>query len=538
MNFQCSTMNPEERIKNLMTKMETWLFIIISLCVAAFLKSLYDFFFPKLNLPPGPTRVPLIGNFLLFRKSLVDFEPVIRNLHSKYGPILTVHFGSRPVIFVSSDSLSHQALVQKGAVFADRTEALPISKIFSSNKHTISTAFYGPTWRVLRRNLTTEILHPSWVRSYAHARKWVLGILLSRVTGHSGPVRVVDHFRYAMFYLLVLMCFGDKLKENQIREIETIQRRLLLRFRRVNILSFWPRLRMLLFRKHWEEALQLRKDQEGIILPHTRARQQLKQQLRSKEQEDDSDPGSSSSSTEYVLSYVDTLLDLQLPEEENRKLSEGEMVSLCSEFLNGGTETTSTTLQWIMANLVKHPHIQAKLFEEISGVVGEGGEEVKREDLQKMPYLKAVILEGLRRHPPAHFLLPHSVTQDTTLEGFAIPKNTLVNFMVADMGWNPKIWDDPMAFKPERFMNSKGNGVEAFDVTGRKEIRMIPFGAGRRICPGYELAILHLEYFVANLVLNFEWRAVDGDEVDLSEEQGFTVEMKNPLQVHLSPRRK
>ncbi|RVW21604.1 Cytochrome P450 89A2 [Vitis vinifera] len=155
-----------------------------------------------------------------------------------------------------------------------------------------------------------------------------------------------------------------------------------------------------------------------------------------------------------------------------------------------------------------------------------------------MPYLKAVILEGLRRHPPAHFLLPHSVTQDTTLEGFAIPKNTLVNFMVADMGWNPKIWDDPMAFKPERFMNSKGNGVEAFDVTGRKEIRMIPFGAGRRICPGYELAILHLEYFVANLVLNFEWRAVDGDEVDLSEEQGFTVEMKNPLQVHLSPRRK
>ncbi|CBI26442.3 unnamed protein product, partial [Vitis vinifera] len=285
--------------------METWLFIIISLCVAAFLKSLYDFFFPKLNLPPGPTRVPLIGNFLLFRKSLVDFEPVIRNLHSKYGPILTVHFGSRPVIFVSSDSLSHQALVQKGAVFADRTEALPISKIFSS---------------------------------------------------HSGPVRVVDHFRYAMFYLLVLMCFGDKLKENQIREIETIQRRLLLRF----------------------------------------PRQQLKQQLRSKEQEDDSDP------------------------EENRKLSEGEM-----------------------------------LFEEISGVVGEGGEEVKREDLQKMPYLKAVILEGLRRHPPAHFLLPHSVTQDTTLEGFAIPKNTLVNFMVADMGWNPKIWDDPMAFKPERFMNSK-----------------------------------------------------------------------------------
>ena len=279
----------------------------------------------------------------------------------------------------------------------------------------------------------------------------------------------------------------------------------------------------------------MRKDQEGIMLPHIRARQQLKQQIRSKQQEDNSNPGSSSSSSEYVLSYVDTLLDLQLPEEES-KLNEGEMVSLCAEFLSGGTETTSTALQWIMANLVKHPHIQSKIFEEISGVVEEGRQEVREEDLQKMPYLKAVILECLRRHPPLHFLLPHSVTRDVTLGGFVIPKDTVVNFMVADVGWNPRTWEDPVAYKPERFMNKEGNGVEAFDVTGRKEIKMIPFGAGRRICPEHDLAIFHLEYFVANLVLNFERRAVDGEEVDLSEKQELTIVMKNPLQVHLSPR--
>ena len=279
----------------------------------------------------------------------------------------------------------------------------------------------------------------------------------------------------------------------------------------------------------------MRKDQEGIMLPHIRARQQLKQQIRSKQQEDNSNPGSSSSLSEYVLSYVDTLLDLQLPEEES-KLNEGEMVSLCAEFLSGGTETTSTALQWIMANLVKHPHIQSKIFEEISGVVEEGRQEVREEDLQKMPYLKAVILECLRRHPPLHFLLPHSVTRDVTLGGFVIPKDTVVNFMVADVGWNPRTWEDPVAYKPERFMNKEGNGVEAFDVTGRKEIKMIPFGAGRRICPEYDLAIFHLEYFVANLVLNFERRAVDGEEVDLSEKQELTIVMKNPLQVHLSPR--
>ncbi|RVW78659.1 Cytochrome P450 89A2 [Vitis vinifera] len=202
-----------------------------------------------------------------------------------------------------------------------------------------------------------------------------------------------------------------------------------------------------------------------IMLPHIRARQQLKQQIRSKQQEDNSNPGSSSSLSEYVLSYVDTLLDLQLPEEES-KLNEGEMVSLCAEFLSGGTETTSTALQWIMANLVKHPHIQSKIFEEISGVVEEGRQEVREEDLQKMPYLKAVILECLRRHPPLHFLLPHSSDPRCDLGRVCDTKDTVVNFMVADVGWNPRTWEDPVAYKPERFMNKEGNGVEAFDVTG------------------------------------------------------------------------
>jgi cytochrome P450 len=172
---------------------------------------------------------------------------------------------------------------------------------------------------------------------------------------------------------------------------------------------------------------------------------------------------------------------------------------------------------------------------EIKGVVvGDGEKEVKEEDLHKLPYLKAVVLEGLRRHPPAHFVLPHAVTEDVVLDGNLVPKNASLNFMVADMGWDPKVWEDPMAFKPERFLS--GGGGEVFDITGSREIKMMPFGAGRRICPGFGLAMLHLEYFVANLVWNFVWKAVDGDEVDLSEKQEFTVVMKCPLKAHLSPR--
>ncbi|KAK2641374.1 hypothetical protein Ddye_023137 [Dipteronia dyeriana] len=152
---------------------------------------------------------------------------------------------------------------------------------------------------------------------------------------------------------------------------------------------------------------------------------------------------------EYVLSYFDTLFDMQLPVEK-RKLDDHQIMSLCSEFLGAGTDTTSTALQWVMANLVKCPNIQEKVFEEIKGVVGiDYKEEIKEDDLQKMPYLKAVNLESLRRHPPTHFVLPHAVTEDMVLNGYLIPKNASINFMVAVMGWDGKVWEDPMEFKPE-----------------------------------------------------------------------------------------
>ncbi|GAV67166.1 p450 domain-containing protein [Cephalotus follicularis] len=119
-------------------------------------------------------------------------------------------------------------------------------------------------------------------------------------------------------------------------------------------------------------------------------------------------------------------------------------------------------------------------------VVSDGEDEVKEDDLKKMSYLKAVILEGLRRHPPGHLVLPHKVTESGVLGGHLFPKNGTVNFMVADTGWDPKVWEDPMEFKPERFMATTDNGRgEVFDITGSREIKMMPFGAGRRICRGF-----------------------------------------------------
>ncbi|XVE62352.1 hypothetical protein DITRI_Ditri06bG0111300 [Diplodiscus trichospermus] len=298
------------------------------------------------------------------------------------------------------------------------------------------------------------------------------------------PVRVVDHFRYAMFCLLVLMCFGDKLNQEQIREIENVQRRLLIGVvGRFNVLNFWPKLTRVLLRKHWKEFLRVVDEQEKLLVRLIRSRKEVEERLN---------------------------------RQEKRKLTEEEIVSLSCEFLDAGTDTTSTALQWIMANMVKYPHVQDKLFMEIKQVLRAGEEEIKEDDLQKIPYLKAVILEGLRRHPTW----------------------TFCSASYSEMGWDPKVWEDPMTFKPERFLTNDKNSGEVFDITGSREIKMMPFGVGRRICPGLGLAMLHLEYFVANLVWNFEWKAIDGDEVNLEEKPEFTVVMKTPLQAHIYPRKR
>ncbi|KAH6815375.1 cytochrome P450 [Perilla frutescens var. frutescens] len=508
--------------------MEAWFIITVSLCLAALLKPLLSLFSPrKKNLPPGPPTLPLIGSpiWLLSPISELDFEQVLRRLKLRYGPLIAVKIAHRSLVFVSGHSIAHQALVQNGAVFADRPDPPPTITYLTAPRKTISSSSYGPTWRLLRRNITQEILHPSRVRGYSASRRWVLSLLIDRLRGAAesdSAVKVIDHFQYAMFCLLVLMCFGVKLQENQIKEIETVQRKFMLSYQRFDALNYWPRLGRIIFRNRWKELIQLRDEQDRTLIPLIRARAESKKRRNANE-----------NLNESLVAYVDTLVDLILPEEK-RKLHEQEMVSLCSEFLNGGTDTTSTALQWIMANLVKNPEIQSKLYEEIIATVGGEKQVVEEEDLQKMAYLKAVVLEALRRHPPGHFVLPHKVKEEVELNGYRIPKDAQVNFMVADMNWDPEVWEAPMEFKPERFVAAcEGEG---FDVTGSREIKMMPFGAGRRVCPGYDVALLHLKYFVANLIRRFEWKPIEGDGVDLTEKAEFTIVMKNPLRATISPR--
>ncbi|KAJ9564016.1 hypothetical protein OSB04_009176 [Centaurea solstitialis] len=503
--------------------METWFVVVVSLCMAALIRSIVFLLLRRKKLPPGPSF--LSSNLLLLRLSP---GALITNLKSKYGPLITLSIGFRPSIFVSDHALAHQILIQKGAIFSD-----PPPNFLQRN---IGSTCYGPTWRLLRQNLASEALHPSRVKSYAWARNWVLHILIGRLqvaAEAADGIQVVKHFQFAMFSLLVLMCFGEKLDDRQINKIARVQRDMLLGLGsgRFTVLTAFPKLGKILFRNRWKQFEKLVKDKERVLIPLIKSRIDAIHSVHQL-------------GNDRVVAYVDTLTNLRLPEEGTNagnggKLTDKDMVSMCSEFLNAGTDTTSTALQWIMANLMKHPDIQNKLYDEIVSVVGPPppplGEKpectINEEDVQKMPYLKAVVLEGLRRHPPAHFVVPHRVTEEVEVEGYVIPEGASVNFFVAEMGWDPKVWDDPKEFKPERFLLNGG-----FDVSGSKGIKMMPFGAGRRMCPASDLALLLLEYFVANLIWFFRWNVVNGHGVDLSEKVEFTVVMKNPLKTQITSR--
>ncbi|GMP35167.1 hypothetical protein CsSME_00007729 [Camellia sinensis var. sinensis] len=312
----------------------------------------------------------------LINENFSNLEPILRRVRTKHGPILTLHIGSRPSIFITTCELADRALFQNATIFANHPQAIKTTKVIFSNHRTVSSAAYRSLWKVLRQDFAS-VLHPSQLNVYFGGRKWAYDVLkkelldiVEQPESRNKAIHVQDHFQHVL----------------------------------------------------WKELLEIRKKQEDVLVPLIR---QCRRKINNTKEGDEG---------ESIVSYIDTLFDLRLSQENNAEteLSEGEMLSLCSEFINGDTDTHTTTLQWVMANLVKHQEVQEKLYREISAMV-KRGEEIKEQDLEKMPYLEAIVLETLRRHPLGHFILPRVVTEDTVMEGYDILMNAMVNFTMAEI---------------------------------------------------------------------------------------------------------
>ncbi|XP_068662024.1 cytochrome P450 77A2-like [Aristolochia californica] len=473
----------------------------------------------SLNLPPGPPGWPIVGNLLQFARSGKQFIHYVRDLQPIYGPIFTLRMGSRTLIIISSNELAHEALIDRGQIFATRPRENPTRAVFSCNKFTVNAALHGPVWRSLRRNMVYNMLSNTRLREFQDVRAGAMDKLIDRLRTEfestEGSVWVLRNVRFAVFCILLEMCFGVDMDEGTIENVDGLMKRVLIVLN-PRLDDYLPLLSPL-FAKQRKEAMEVRDVQIQTLVPLI---EQRRSELR--------DPSPDKKSRSFA--YLDTLFDIKI---EGRKSapSHAELVTLCSEFLNGGTDTTATAVEWGIARLIENPEIQSKLYSEIVSVVGD--RTVTGKDVEQLPYLNAFTKELLRKHPPTYFSLTHAVVEPTKLGGYDIPTDANVDLYLKPMAENPKCWTDPARFRPERFLC----GEEA-DITGATEVKMIPFGAGRRICPGLAMGMLHINLMLGRMVQEFEWLAHPSqDPVSFDEKLEFTVVMKNTLRAVIRPRK-
>lgn len=466
----------------------------------------------RLNLPPGPRGWPVVGNLFQVARSGKHFFEYVEDIRQVYGPIFTLKMGSRTTIVLSGADLIHEALIKRGATFASRPAENPTRIVFSSNKFSVNAAVYGSLWRSLRRNMVENMLCSSRLKEFRDVRKNAMDKLVQRIraeaVANDGAVWILKNARFAVFCILLAMCFGLEMEEESVEKMDQVLKTVLITVD-PRIDDFLPILRPF-FSKQRKRAMEVRTEQIEFVVQFINRRRKALQ-----------NPGSDITATSF--SYLDTLFDLKV---DGRKPSptDAELVTLCSEFLNGGTDTTATAVEWGIAELIANPKIQNKLHDEIKQLVGD--RKVDESDIEKLPYLQAVVKELLRRHPPTYFTLTHSATEATKLAGYDIPVDANVEVYLAGISNDPKVWRNPEKFEPERFLS----GDDDSDITGVKSVKMIPFGVGRRICPGLGMATIHVHLMLARLVQEFEWSSYPPNaELDFTRKYEFTVVMKNSL---------
>lgn len=232
-----------------------------------------------------------------------------------------------------------------------------------------------------------------------------------------------------------------------------------------------------------------------------------------------------------VKDLLDIMLDVSEDENAEMKLTRENIKGFVLDIFTAGSDSSAATVEWALAELINHPHILKKLREEIDNVVGKD-RVVEESDIPNLPYLHAVVKETLRLHPAAP-LATRVSSKDVKVGGYDVPANTSLFVNVWSVGRDPNYWKDPLEFLPERFAGEDVDGLGSIDFRGQ-HFELVPFGSGRRVCPGISLALQVIQLALAALVQCFEWRVGGGLEgggggLDMSEGFGMVILRAKPL---------
>ncbi|KAL5707024.1 hypothetical protein ACHQM5_025124 [Ranunculus cassubicifolius] len=482
--------------------------------LAFFLVIFNHIFLQKNNKPTIPFPLPILGHLHLVTKK--PLHRTLAKLSGKYGPILFLNYGFRKVLLIQSSSAIEECLTKNNdIVFANRPH-LTVGKYLGYNWTSLVWAPYGDHWRNLRRVTALEIFSTYRLQMSSSFRVEEVLSLVLRVFGNSDYKGFHKVEFKTMFFELVLnvlmrMIADRKYYGETVADLSEAQK-----FREAVTETFYligvPNFSDFLPFLRWFDLQGLEKRMQKSRAVRDSLMQKLVDERREKIR----------FSGEEEKTMIDVLLSQQ---ETDPKYYTDEIIKgILSTLLNAGTDTSSATMEWAMALLLNHPEFFKKARTEIDIQVGQ--ERLLNEaDLPKLPYLHNIICETLRLYPTGPVVI-HESSEDCIVGGFHVPKGTMLQMNVWALHRDPNVWVEPMKFNPERF-----EGIEG----GKEGFTWMPFGSGRRRCPGEALAMREVGLALGSLIQCFEWKRVGEELVDMSEGPGLTLPKAKPIVAMCKP---
>ncbi|XP_076898113.1 cytochrome P450 78A7-like [Bidens hawaiensis] len=456
---------------------------------------------------PSPLELPVFGSLLCLVHDLPHRTLACMARSSQAATqLMAISVGSTPTVVASDPQTAREILTSQH--FANR----PIkqsARLLMFNR-AIGFASNGPYWRLLRRIGSSHLFAPRHISAHEHARGDICTSMLNNIIKEQsllGFVVLRKHLQSASLNNIMEIVFGKSYNKNgNVHEYMELQKMVREGFELLGAFNWSDHLSWF---NYFYDPFRVK---ERCVALVPRVHKFVKKII---------DEHKLNRSEDY--DFVDVLLSLS----DEEMLSEDDMVAILWEMVFRGTDTIALLVEWVMAELVLNQGIQSKLRFELDTHVMDN-KNLDDAEITKLPYLQAVIKETLRVHPPGPLLSwARLSTSDVHLtNGMVIPSNTTAIVNMWAITHNPDIWECPFVFDPDRFMPSAGGS--SLDVRGG-DLRLAPFGAGRRVCPGMNLGMVTVSQWVAKLVYNFEWVPDMAHPVDLSEVLKLSCEMKKPL---------
>ncbi|XWS40096.1 hypothetical protein CRYUN_Cryun18bG0110800 [Craigia yunnanensis] len=469
----------------------------------------------KIPYPPGPKGYPIIGNMKMMDQLT---HRGLAQLAKQYGQagLLHLRMGKLHIVAVSTPELAREVLLAQDSIYSNRPANDAIIYL-TYDRADMAFANYGPFWRQMRKTCVMKVFSRKRAESWASVREEVSSTVEIVMKKLGSPVNLGELVFALTRSITYRAAFGSFSRDGQDDFVKILQEFSKL-FGAFNIADFFPWLGWIHGQEFHNRLVKARASLDGFI-DHIIDEHLVKR--KKKIGKDGKDHDIEEDMVDELMAFYSEDVSREDYDESSQsaiKLTKDNIKAIIMDVMFGGTETVASAIEWAMAELMKSPEDLKKVQQELADVVGLN--RVFREsDLEKLTYLKCAIKETLRLHPPIPLLL-HETAMDSVLSGYRVPAKSRIMINAWAIGRDPSSWKDPDVFKPSRFLN---NGAPDFKGSN---FEFIPFGSGRRSCPGMQLGLYGLELSVAHLLHCFNWELPNGmkpGELDMNDLFGLTA---------------